>query len=48
MIDKTGETEAIFPILPGMNFVEEAFLASFFSTLVIHILTPQIKAQIKD
>jgi hypothetical protein len=39
MIDKTGETEAIFPIFHGMTFIEETFLASFFPTLVIHILT---------
>jgi len=39
MIDKTGEAKAIFPTLPGMNFIEEAFLASFFPALVIHFLT---------
>jgi len=39
VINKTGETEAIFPILPGMNFIEEAFLASSYPALVIHFLT---------
>lgn len=38
MINETGETEAIFPILPGMNFIEKAFLTSFFPALVIHFL----------
>ena len=39
MINKSGEAEAIFPILLGMDFIEEAFLTSFFPTLIIHILT---------
>jgi hypothetical protein len=38
MVNKSGEAEAIFPILPGMNLIEEAFLAFFFATLIIHLL----------
>jgi hypothetical protein len=39
VINKTGEAEAVFPVLSGMDFMEEALLTSFFSGLFIHIPT---------